>query len=136
MKVIILLLTFLLPSIGLADIFTPPPTDKSMDLLGYIFGPTINHLNGAANPALLHMFEKFNAVVITLGTVIISYIAIVSTINTAQEGQVMGRKWNSVWIPLRSALGMLVIIPAPHSGYSVIQNLVIVVHYSWHWRGG
>lgn len=127
MRIIILLLTIFLPSLVLGDIFTPPPTDKSVDFLGHIFGPTIGsvQLHGTANPALMHMFERFNAAVLTIGTIIISYIAVISTINTAQEGQIMGRKWSSVWIPLRTLLGMLVLIPAPTSGYSVMQTIVI-----------
>src|SRR5581483_1158342 len=111
----------------LGDIFTPPPTDKSVDFLGHIFGPAIGgiQLHGTANPALMHMFERFNTAILTVGTIIISYIAIISTINTAQEGQVMGRKWSSIWIPLRTLLGMLVLIPAPASGFSVMQSIVI-----------
>lgn len=127
MRIIILLLAILLPDIVSADLFTPPPTDKSVDFLGHIFGPTIGgvNLHGVANPALLHMFERFNAAIITLGTMIIGYIAIISTINTAQEGQIMGRKWSSAWIPLRSALGMMVLIPTPTSGYSIAQSIIM-----------
>lgn len=111
----------------MADLFTPPPTDKSVDLLGHILGTNIGsiYLGGEANPALMHMFELFNTTMMTLATMIISYIGIISTMNTAQEGQVMGRKWSSVWIPMRSILGMLVIIPTPASGYSVIQAMVM-----------
>jgi conjugal transfer/type IV secretion protein DotA/TraY len=127
MRIIISLLILFLPSLVAADIFSPPPTDKSVDFLGYIFGPNIGsvYLGGAANPALMHMFERFNSVIITIGTMIVSYVGVISTINTAQEGQVMGRKWSSVWIPMRSVLGMLVLVPAPGSGYSVIQTAVM-----------
>lgn len=127
MRIIIFILTLILPSLVSADLFSPPPTDKSIDFLGYIFGPNIGSvsLGGATNPALLHMFERFNAAVITIGSMIISYVGVISTVNTAQEGQVMGRKWSSIWIPLRSVMGMLVIVPAPSSGYSVIQTAVM-----------
>lgn len=127
MRIIILLITILLPSVLQADIFTPSPTDKSVDLLGYIFGPAVGsvQLHGIANPALVHMFQRFNTAIITVGTMIISYIAIISTINTAQEGQVMGRKWNSVWIPIRSLLGMLLLVPAPSSGFSIVQTAIM-----------
>lgn len=111
----------------MADVFSPPPTDKSVDLLGHILGTHIGsvYLGGSANPALMHMFELFNSAVMTLATMIISYIGIISTLNTAQEGQVMGKKWSSIWIPMRSVLGLLVIVPTPASGYSVIQAMVM-----------
>lgn len=111
----------------MADVFTPPPTDKSVDLLGHILGTHIGsvYLGGTANPALMHMFELFNSAIMTLATMIVSYIGIISTMNTAQEGHVMGKKWSSIWIPMRSVLGLLVIIPTPASGYSVIQAIVM-----------
>lgn len=123
----VLLLCLLLPEIATAAVFTPPPTDKSVSLLGIIFGTHMGpiYLGGPPNPALKHMFEIFNAVVISLGTIIISYIGLVSTVNTAQEGKAMGKKWNSIWIPLRATLGMVFIIPTPGSGYSIIQTSVM-----------
>lgn len=126
MRTILFICCLFIPGTLFANLM-PPVTDKSVDLLGHLFGPTMgsNYLGGVANPALLHMFERFNSVVIIIGTTIISYIAIISTINTAQEGQVMGRKWNSIWIPIRSLLGMLLLVPGPTSGYSIIQNMVM-----------
>lgn len=117
----------LLPAAAAASLFTPPPTDKSVELLGMIFGTNVGpvYLGGAANPALMHMFELFNAVILTIGTIIVSYIGLVSTINTAQEGKAMGKKWNSIWIPMRATLGMLLMIPTPSTGYSVIQTGVM-----------
>lgn len=127
MRIIIFICSLIMPGLLWADYFTPPVTDKSIDLLGHLFGPTIGsvYLGGNANPALLHMFERFNAAIMVLGTLIVCYIAVISTINTAQEGQVMGRKWSSLWIPLRSLLGMLLLMPGPTSGYSIMQNVVI-----------
>jgi len=109
------------------SIFAPPPTDKSVDLLGHILGTRVGavYLGGVANPALMHMFQIFNAAIMALATLIVSYTGIISTLNTAQEGQVMGRKWSSIWIPMRSILGMIVIVPTPASGYSVIQTAVM-----------
>jgi conjugal transfer/type IV secretion protein DotA/TraY len=111
----------------MADVFSPPPTDKSVDLLGHILGTQVGsvYLGGAANPALMNIFQLFNAALMALATLIVSYTGIISTLNTAQEGQVMGRKWSSIWIPMRSILGMIVIVPTPASGYSVIQTIVM-----------
>lgn len=127
MKLIILIIFLIIPGVTMADVFSPPPTDKSVDLLGHILGTRVGavYLGGVANPALMHMFQIFNAAVIALATLIVSYTGIISTLNTAQEGQVMGKKWSSIWIPMRSVLGMIVIVPTPASGYSVIQTIVM-----------
>lgn len=73
---------------------------------------------------LSQMFEKFNFIVIAAGVIIMSYVGIVSAVNTAREGQAMGSKF-SLWVPLRGLTGMLLMIPAPGTGYSVIQMTVI-----------
>jgi conjugal transfer/type IV secretion protein DotA/TraY len=110
-----------------AGVFDPPPTDKSVALLGVIFGSNIGnlYLGGAANPILSQIMEKFNFIIVVVGTVIVSYVGIMATINTAQEGTAMGKKWSAVWIPMRSVAGMALMIPSPASGYSMIQVTVM-----------
>lgn len=110
-----------------AGIFDPPPTDKSVSLLGIIFGSNIGnlYLGGSANPVMSAIMEKFNFFIVVAGTIVVSYVGIMSTINTAQEGSAMGKKWSAVWIPMRSIVGMSLMIPSPASGYSMIQVTVM-----------
>lgn len=112
-----------------ASFFDPPPTDKSVSVLGQIFGSNIGtiYLGGAANPTMSNIMEKFNFVMVTVGSIIVSYVAILSVINTAQEGEAMGKRWSSIWIPMRSVIGMALLIPSPGTGYSFIQVLVTYV---------
>ena len=120
------ILYFIAPN-AFAGVFDPPPSDQSLAYLGMIFGSNVGtiYLGGAANPVLAQMFEQFNTIIVAIGTVIISYIGIVSTINTAQEGEAMGKKWSSIWLPMRSLMGMLLMVPTPGSGYSMIQVTVM-----------
>jgi conjugal transfer/type IV secretion protein DotA/TraY len=110
-----------------AALFTPPAGDESMHIIGTIFGPNIGNiaLGGHANPALMRMFEIFNIIAVSLGTIIVSYIAIISLVNTAQEGKTMGKKWAGIWIPMRSILGMMLLVPTPGAGYSLVQVAVM-----------
>ena len=126
-KFISLIICCILSNNIFATAFTPPPTDKSVELLGTIFGSNIGatYLGGQSALVLSAIFEKLNVIVVSIGTIILSYIGIVSTINTAQEGQAMGKKWSSIWLPLRSMIGMLLMAPTPGSGYSVIQATVM-----------
>jgi uncharacterized membrane protein YgcG len=110
-----------MPTTGFAAIdWTSPEGDQSIHFLGIIFGSIGNVLFGQGNQLLGELFRIFNVVVLSLGTVIIMYTIIVSTMNTAQEGDVMGRKWSSAWIPIRAAMGLAFLLPT-NSGYSLIQ---------------
>ncbi len=128
----LLVLLTIIPGLVWADVFTPHAGDKSVEFLGKILGNRVGalYLGGTPSPILLSMFEKFNAAIVCIGTIIVSYVGLVSTINTAQEGKTMGRKFASIWIPLRAVLGMAVLVPTPASGYSVVQVLVmwIILH--------
>lgn len=125
-KWIYLLLIFFAPEL-LAGPFDPVATDKSRELLGVIFGANVGDiaLGGTAKPILGDLMEKFNFIIVVVGALVVSYVAIMSTINTAQEGTAMGKKWSAVWIPMRSIAGMALMIPAPGSGYSMIQVTVM-----------
>lgn len=112
-----------------AVLFTPPPTDKSIELLGVIFGDSIGSifLGGNANPVLQSLMEHFNLIIVTMGLLVLSYVSIMSTINTAQEGSAMGKKWSALWAPMRSIIGMALMVPGPTTGYSTIQVTVMWV---------
>lgn len=121
----LLLLMVIVPTTAYADfLWAVPQKDKSVEYLGDIFGTVGNVLVGTPNPLIGNLFQIFNIAVLALGSLVVSYTIILSTINTAQEGEVMGRKWSSVWIPLRCALGMGFLLPTA-SGYSLIQLLMM-----------
>lgn len=101
--------------------WTSPPGDKSIEFLGQLFGPVGNVLQGPTSGLIGAIVQIFNLAVLSLGAIVVSYTIIVSTMNTAQEGEVMGRKWSSAWIPLRAAIGASMLIPAPT--FSLIQIL-------------
>lgn len=126
-KILVFCLFFLLCGEAAATIFTVVPTDKSQSYLGAIFGGSIGTIylgGGVSNPTLGLMFERFNFIVVTIGAIVLSYIGVVSTINTAREGQPMGQKM-SLWVPLRAILGMLMMIPTTGAGYSIIQMTIL-----------
>ena len=127
LRLLLLLPLLLIAPDVFAEIFEIKPTDKSVEYLGIIFGGNVGSisLGGSANPILSDMFEKFNTIFLSIASLVLAYVAVVSTINTAKEGQAMGRKWSSVWMPMRAILGLLLMVPAPGSGYSLIQITVM-----------
>lgn len=105
--------------------FDPTITDKSIELLGEIFGNIGNIVSGKPSPALQAVFDQLNWAILTISIIVLGYITIVSLVNTAQEGQVMGKKWSSAWIPVKSLLGILLMVPIAGSGYSFIQVAIM-----------
>ena len=104
----------------------PPPGDVSIVFLGNIFGSVDGALAGSGGQIIGAMFGVFNAAVLAFGGIVLLYSLIVSTGNTAHEGQFIGQKWSSIWVPLRSFVGVGAIIPVS-SGYCLMQIFVMTV---------
>lgn len=107
--------------------FTPLATDLSVNYLGQIFGTVGTVLHGTSGQLLGQLFKVFNIGILVLAGIFLIYTIIMTIINTAQEGEFMGRKWNSAWIALRTVLGIGLLVPSPTTGYSTIQAIVMWV---------
>jgi defect-in-organelle-trafficking protein DotA len=129
MNKILTFIFLLFPSIVLAAegsslSFAPPPSDYSVVFLGNLFGVVDGVLHGTGSQMLGTMFGVFNSAVLALGGIVIMYTLIVSTMNTAHEGQVLGQKFSSIWVPIRSTAGLALLIPKA-SGYCLMQVFVM-----------
>lgn len=112
-------------------------TDHSVDMLRSIFGPVIDALVTGADPdsvsaasnVIATMMSFFNSGILIVGTLIVSYVAAMGTVNTANDGEAMGRNWSSLWTPVRIVAGGAVLLPTT-SGFSFIQ-LVVMMFALW-----
>lgn len=133
MKRILLLLALLgASSIALAagtglNQFTPPPGDTSVDFLHEVFGKIVNMVASGADPrgadvddVLGKMMSVFNTAVLFLGMVFVGYTTIKGTIDSAHDGEVLGKKMSEIWVPIRTVGGTALILPLA-SGYSTLQ---------------
>lgn len=128
-KLLLSLLLLIFPVLAMADSslsFTPPPSDFSVVFLGNLFGIVDGVLHGTGSQIMGSMFGVFNAAVLALGGIVIMYTLLVSTMNTAHEGQMLGQKWSSIWIPVRSVMGLALLMPKA-SGYCLMQIFVMWV---------
>ncbi len=118
----------LFPSLLLADnlSLTPPSTDLSMSYLATIFGVVDGVLHGTGSQILGTMFGAFNAIILVMASVILTYVLFISILNTSHEGEFLGKKWSSIWVPLRTVMGIGLLLPKA-SGYSFIQIMVMWV---------
>lgn len=106
--------------------FSPTPGDVSVVFLGNIFGVVDGVLAGSGSQIVGEMFGVFNSAVLSLGGIILLYTLLVSTLNTAHEGQMLGQKWSSIWVPIRSTVGIGLLLPKA-SGYCTMQIFVMWV---------
>lgn len=115
----------LLPGVASAapQLFEVSCSDKSMsDYLVPIFGSLFASCGGGGGPLEAAM-GILNAGALTIGGLIAAYTLVVGTAQTAQDGELLGRQWSSMWVPIRTVLGVGLTVPVS-GGYCVAQLLV------------
>jgi conjugal transfer/type IV secretion protein DotA/TraY len=107
--------------------FTPPPGDTSVDFLHEVFGEIVNMVaSGAdvhtqeASDVLGQMMAVFNTAVLFLGMVFVAYTTIKGTVDSAHDGEILGKKMSEIWVPIRTVGGTALVLPLA-SGYSTLQ---------------
>lgn len=114
---------------------TTPCSDVTVKILEYVFGPVVTNLTVGSDPSasgispvvnvIATMMGFFNSGVLTVATLIVSFITVMGVINTANDGEAFGRNWSSLWTPVRIVAGAAVLLPTG-TGYSFIQLLVMM----------
>ena len=112
-----------------------PVNDYAIGWLQQIFGDFIfmpwggsTSQTGVETTIVAHAVGFTNVVAMLLGVVIVGYVMLAGVIRTAHEGEVLGRNWSSVWLPLRTAMAFGLITPVVGIGggvVSVVQAFVI-----------
>lgn len=121
-----LLLAMMLPSIAMAVGVTPEAGDAAFTkLLNPIFGDHFGGgTGGAMDGGMASLFGTLNAAVLLIAAVVMAYTIVAGTMATAHDGSVLGKKWSSMWVPIRSAFGIGMIIPLS-SGFCAAQLAVM-----------
>ena len=123
-KYAIALLAMLLPSLAFAsNLFDVPAGDVSMKVLGAIFGGLLD--SGGGSDPLLAGIKMFNGGCLIIGGILAAYTILAGTLNTAHDGEMLGKKFSSVWIPVRYSVGTALVLPVVGGGYCVMQALVM-----------
>lgn len=93
----------------------------SMQMMGQIFGPL-----GGAGPTLFSLsIGYFNIAMLTVGGVLFFYNVTAGLLQTAHEGEVLGRRWSSLWAPIRVIFAIGLMTPMPNlGGYSAGQAAI------------
>jgi conjugal transfer/type IV secretion protein DotA/TraY len=106
-----------------SDIFTPSAGDKSMQILQALFGGIPAFGGSSGSDAFAAPIGTFNQLVLIVGGVLTTYTILVGTMMTAHDGEVLGKQFHSIWIPIRTAVGSALVLPL-FNGYCVAQVVV------------
>lgn len=101
-------------------LFTPAAEDKSISMIMEVLFPDGGTTPGPAQ----HVLAALNGGILLIGGVLASYTLIAGTMHTAHDGEMLGKKWSSMWVPIRTALGTAAIIPTS-SGLCSIQLVIV-----------
>lgn len=101
-------------------LFTPSAADQSIMYLGELFGNVPPVLAGTGSGLMGKLFSSFNTAVMSLGIFFAGYTTFVGILNTAGEGEMLGKGWNSIWVPIKTVAGIALLIPTA-SGYCICQ---------------
>ena len=72
---------------------------------------------------LSEVFRYFNSGVLVFAMMILTYVTVFAVVNTANDGEVLGKKWSTFYTPLRTMTAATMLIPTS-SGYAMIQMLL------------
>ncbi len=118
-------LYLLMPSLAFAGTIAfpidVPNTDISKFVLNQLF-PTL--VDGAAVDTLSNVVGAFNVAVLAVGGILATYTLVIGTVSTAHDGEMLGKKFSSVWVPLRTVFGTAMVIPVVN-GYCLMQFIVM-----------
>lgn len=110
-----------------SPLFQPSQTDTAIQMLHDIFGGTVDKLIGgggssayAGSSVVLTVIGCFNLLVLFLAVCVGSYLIYASVINTAKDGEVLGRNADARWTSIKAFLAIFGLVPTA-SGLSIVQ---------------
>ncbi|WP_454727708.1 MULTISPECIES: DotA/TraY family protein [Cupriavidus] len=122
----------------MANPFTPQQGDAAVDMLRLVFGSVMDNIVPgvekaavtASSSMLAAAFRYFNSGVLMFGTLILTYVTVMGIVNTANDGEALGKRWSTFYTPLRTFTAAAALIPGS-SGYAGIQIVMLIfVTYS------
>lgn len=110
------------------------PSSKDVDYfhlwIRYLFGSFIFEpwTGDAGDITLLSSALGFtNALSLSFGVIVVYYTFVGGALNTAHSGEVLGKSWSTIWMPIRTASGLGLIMPASGIGGGVLSTAQVLM---------
>lgn len=110
------------PGFSLADL-VPPPSDTSMRWLRHLFAPAMSDGDGVISDMgtmFGDMLTTFNFCILIAASFLLTYNFGVGIMQTANDGEFLGRHWSGLWAPVRIASVFVFLLPAAN-GFTLGQ---------------
>jgi conjugal transfer/type IV secretion protein DotA/TraY len=111
-------------------------SDKSVGFFNDIFGQGWENIldsgstsTGGAGATIEQLFLNFSAVVLFATTIFVLFIVMTGVVGTAHEGEALGKRYSTLWVPIRAAFGISLLAPLPWAKYSLLQALILKFIY-------
>ena len=103
-----------------ASLFDLPSGDQSVARLVSPFA------GDTASGQIAMLFGGLNAAILFLGSLVAGYGILSGIAQTAHDGEMLGRRFSSLWVPIRVAIGLAAIVPLGNGfcGAQVVVNQV------------
>ena len=103
-------------------------TDASMRVFGHLIGDNLKNpftTLGAPKTLFGELFLTLNTFTFLVGVLFASYGIGAGIVQTAHEGQVLGRRMSAIWMPIRMVTGVAGMIPF-FGGFSLAQAIMML----------
>jgi len=105
-----------------------PETDRSMIMLMEVFGNSVffwkeGAAGGGGGGLLPQVMLILNSAIFAVAILWLIYNLVAGVMQTAHEGEVLGKRFNSAWLPMRFSFGAIALVPA-FGGYSIAQAIM------------
>lgn len=105
------------------------PSLSALGILKQIFGDIINNPlspteSGAGDTALSQIFGVLNMSLLALGAILVSYNITAGVVQTAQDGEFLGKRFSTAWIPIRMTIGLSALVPV-FKGWGAAQLFIL-----------
>lgn len=107
-------------------------TDDAHKILTELFGSNWDNLfagqaSGGASTVLYEIFGYMNAVTLVGVSMLLFYVISAGIIGTAHEGEALGKRYSTLWTPIRSVSAIAMLMPLPGAGgVSLLQALLLM----------
>lgn len=103
------------------------PGDKSREILFNLLSDfSVNPFASVGQPDTLlgNLFFIFNSGIFVVGTALLTYFLLATVATTAHEGEVLGKRINGLWVPIRVTFGVFGMLPV-FGGFSFAQAILM-----------
>ena len=109
---------------GISGLFGTDHGDaRTSDLLNQIFGSLFPAESGSVTSTAVSVLAgHLNLALLAIGGLLFAWSVTSGVLQSAHEGEVLGRRWSSLWAPLRVVFAAALLVPVPGlGGYNSVQ---------------